>query len=665
MSNPPLTRTREWLPLAWLAPLFVAIFAGAATARWHSSTSVDNRTYLEMIEGISRHGLPYLANGPVERFPELQARWNLVRGGRLWGALPPVFPYVAVPVYRLGGVRAVVQFNIALLAVLALGAYALGRRVTRSPRLGVATAYVAIASAPVWTSSFDTSPYSLAITSMTWASYCGLVALETGPPRSHRYAFAAGALAALATGTHLLAFTMLTGLILGLALLPVDDSPPLVDPARLPAWLRAWTPTRGSLARGAWATLGAAVPFAPVAWLNHLRFGSWNPITYGPCVWRSCAETGLDKQGIGQMLVYVAPVLAWAALTVALLWLVRRSRYALAVVGGIALVALVPPSVLHTRAFGLASTAWGFLVDVSNLEMGHGFAKPPDELGNFLGPFVVKSTLQCTPAFALALLARPRDDRERRAVALLALPCIALYASLVLRANLPAAFALGYPFLNLRYVIPAAPAMAGLALLAVRDLPWKRGYLALVALTAAGVGGWIVRMPDDNPYARRVLLLRVTLVVALAAFVLVVRARGEGRGGWRRAAVLASAVAFGLGFAVTLGVDLKNLVQLRNEGDRVVDRIARLTPPRFALVGWPPQIDPVLALRATRDVEYADLYESQNWANFRTLIDVWTEQRRPIYAVFPTHIVFNSPWHDVRFEILDRQLGLYRITRTH
>jgi hypothetical protein len=619
-----------------------------------------------MIDGVRRHGLPYTENGPpdaVQRFPELRARWNRVQDGRLWGTLAPAFPYLALPAYLIGGAAAVTKLNLALFAVLALALYGMGRRLTGDPLAGTASAYVAIATAPVWGSSFDTSPYSFAITFLACAAYLALRALESeaGSRRARLFAFGAGITGGLSIGSHVLGFPMVAVLIGLLAVLPGANDAPIAR--SLPAFLeplRAWFPTRsGSLRRGAPGFVGLALPLAVQSVFNHVRFETWNPITYGPCEWHSCAETGLDHQGIGAMVSYAAPVLAWLAIALVCAWFVRRSRFALGVVALAAVLVLMPShSTLHARALGLGSMAWGFVVDMSELDVRYGFARHPDGLGVFLGPFAVKALLQCTPALVLSPLAVFSVPRERRAGAvLLALPCAAMIVSLALRANLPTAFALGFPFLDLRYVFPLIPLLAVLAVAAVHDREWTLWHVLGALALACGLGVWIGRHVDDNSHALRVIVLRGTLVMAAASFLLAARGPAP-----RAIGLAVIALTFGLGGAVTLGRDLRSLVGLRNDSDRHMDAVTRLTPARFALVGWPPEIDPVLALRTRRDIVYADLYESQNWANFRVLIDRWTAERRPIYALFPPANVMNSPWSDVRFDLVDRSLGLYRIS---
>jgi hypothetical protein len=96
-----VTRDRLAIALLLLAPLLVFTLYGPVFIPSHSCPVFDGRTYIEMIRGVSDHGLPYLANGPAADFPELRARWNSVHDGRLWGMYPPFFAYAAFPFFRI------------------------------------------------------------------------------------------------------------------------------------------------------------------------------------------------------------------------------------------------------------------------------------------------------------------------------------------------------------------------------------------------------------------------------------------------------------------------------------------------------------------------------------------------------------------------------------
>ena len=634
-----------------LAALLALVALGALRARWTSPQSVDNRTYLEMIDGISRRGLPITTNGPVAEHRALQARWNNHHHGRLWGALPPVFPYAAAPIYRLGGTRLVVAVNVLLLGALALLVARLTRRLTHRDAAGAAAAWVTLAATPLSTVAFDTSPYPVMLLGITGCVDLALASLEAREPRSvRRSAGGAGICAGLAVGAHPLGSPMVAAVLAALYVWP---------PAADGAPVSRWQPTREGLSRGAWATLGALTVIVPVAALNAVRFGSLNPVSYGPCVWRSCAETGLDQQGIGAMLRWAAPALVWAGVSLAAAWTARRSRGATLAVAALALGVLSVPSMLRDRATAIAALAWAFTVDVSRFTLGYSFWRPAEGPGAFFGPFAVRAALQSTPALLLATLAGAAAPRtaDRRAALLVGLACAALLASLALRANLPMAFALGYPFLSLRYLTPALPLLAALSVMATHALPWRRAHLALGVALGLGLTAYLWRFPDDLAMPRRTLLLRGTLALAAGAFLAL--ARVQGRRGAGLAAIAVTAV-FATSFAVTAAVDLRESARNRDDSQRFMDGLARSLPARFALVGFAPELDPVLGLRATRDVNYFDLYESLDWADARAVMTRWWAEGRPVFVLQQAARPYPSPRVDLRFEPVDATRGLYR-----
>ena len=648
--------------LAWLllAPLLTVIAYGAASAQWHSCPSVDCRTYVEMVRGIAEHGLPYLQNGPITDFPDLQARWNVVHGGRLWGTYPPFFPYAATIPFLLGGLPGIAHFNGALLGALALGVFALGRKYTSDPLAGTAAAYIVVASTPACAASLDLGPYVMAVTLITWAAFFTLASLEETGARAHRRALLAGLLGAFAVGAHLLNLPLLASLLVVLTMAPIEGSPSLLPLRFRDHRFAPFAPTRASLSRGLWAFSGSAIPLFAMALLNRARFGSWNPVTYGPCVWRSCEETGLAHQSAGAMFAYALMTFVWAALTVGVAWYARRSARGLLIVGAASIALLVGYEPLRRHTSRIALVFWGYLVDCDALDMSP-MVHPADGLGQLFGAAALKSTLQCTPFIALAVLAPFTLRRARRATLAMALPTIGLLVLLSLRANLAPVQALGFSFLYLRYVLPALPLLVVLGIGAVRDLPWTWKHVLLTVAAAAALGACIQYGEDDAPYWRRFILLRVTLAAGGGALLLAGTARvKQGTDAWKKAATIATAAAIACGIAVTLTVDFQVSLKMQVRNDRSVDDLARLTPERFALVGWPDAIDPVLSLRASRDLEYLDLYESVNWFNFRQMIDRWSAEGRPIFALLPWGIT--SPWPDVAFEIVDARVQLYRIS---
>jgi hypothetical protein len=605
----------------------------ASFAPWHSVATVDERTYLEMTDAVARRGVPAFFNGPVEQYPALQARWNLARDGRVWGSLAPAFPYLASPFLRLGGVRLLIRLNIALLALIALGTFALARELSGDQMTSAVAACLSLVGIPVWTASFGVSAYSLAIVSIVWAAYFASRALDPASPRSAFHALTAGGLAALGTAAHLLIFPMMVGLVMAMALRDRE--------------------------LGLRAAAGTAPAVLLLAVINRLRFGSWNPVSDGPCAWLGCPESGVDPQSMGQILAFGWPVAVWLTLTALLAWLTRHSRPLQIAALLISLAVLLPPSRLQEAAVSYAMMTWAFLVDASGLEMGGEFRATADGFGNFVGPHVIKAALQGSPILALAVLGLA--GLKRRARPVVVLPAAALLLALVLRGNMEPDFALGHSFLNLRYVMPAAPLLAVLAVAAVRDLPWRVVHLVIGGALVLGLLAWWLPVQHDFSPLRRLALLRASLVTAILCFFSVLIVRSSAPSGWKRVAAWATTAALAFSVGVTLGVDLPATVRYRSGADAAVDRLAGVTPERFALVGFDNELDPALTLGAQRDIEYLDLGELESVAEARPMILWWHSRGRPVFVIFPPGEAPGSPWLNLALEPVDPAVGLVRV----
>jgi len=638
-----------------LAALVAVTLVAALMTRGESAFNVDNRTYLDMIDGVVRTGLPVVDNGPAAAHPELQARWLTLRGPRLWGALPPVFAYVAAPFYAVAGVRGVLALNLALLGLLALAVARLGTRISTHPWVGTGAAWLTLVATTVWGSSVDTSPYSLALVLSLGSIAFAWDSLDTEGPGRLRGAFLAGLLGALSTGTHLLAAPMLAACVALFALLPGD---PEAFPTQRWASVTAQLRDRLAWGRVLAALAGAAGPLALVGALNRVRFGSFNPVTYGPCVWRSCAETGLNVQGLGAMIPWFAPVIVWALVLTLAVVATRRHRGGLVAALAVGLLTLSLPGPLRDRAGALGRLLYGFVIDVSPLDLGFNYLRAPDGLGVFLGPFVVRALVQSAPFVVLALGMPTATGRERRAVALLGIPCVALLAALALRANIPAAYALGYPFLGIRYVFPALPLLAVMSAWTLAREGFSRRAVLAAGLLGLGLALVLSRALDDGAWGRRVLLLRAPLGLA-ACLALVVTGLRSWR--WRvRVLTVLAVLTVGLSMGGALGSDLVQLLRLRRDHEARMARIARHLPARVAVYGFPIELDPVVSLRRGRDLQFADLYETRDWG-FAPLVRRWWSEGRTVFAVHRAGDAVASPWPGIRYEAVDRALGLWRV----
>jgi hypothetical protein len=370
-----------------------------------------------------------------------------------------------------------------------------------------------------------------------------------------------------------------------------------------------------------------------------------------------------------------APGLAWIGATAAALVLARKSRRALVVVAAVAAAILLPPWIVRDRTLALARMTWGYIVDVSNLDlrMTHVeypfFGPAPDGLGNMhigedetlANGTALKALLQSSPILALAAIAGYGRTGTRARALLCLLPAVGLVASLATSARFEGGAAFGWPYLFPRYVTPAVPMLAVLAVGAVRELPWRT--LDLVPAAVVAIAGLACFLPHltDAALVLRVLELRVTLLVAAAAVVTAAVARR--RPGWARAACVAGSVALGAGVAVSVGVDARRMAHRLDVRDERVRRFAELTPERFAVIGWAPQTDPILSLRASRDVEYVDFTEiAGDWAGVRRVLDRWAADDRPVYGAFPPK-VYDLPYPpaEVPIQILDAKESFLRV----
>jgi hypothetical protein len=463
-------RRRDRLAFYMMAALLAAMTCVMPMAGWHSAEGVDSRTQIEMIKGVADHGLPYTVNGDSSRFPALRARWNVAQGERLWGMYPPLLAYLGAPFFRLGGVAAVSRMNIAVLILFTLGMYFMAARFFRDRLLGVAAAYLAVLSTPIPATALDMSPYIHADAFLVWSAYLAIVSVDQRAVRSDLCAIAAGVLSALSIASHLLTFVMVLGFLVAMITISNSDETGLFTGNRTEDG--SWWPTHASVRRFTAMTVGLVAGLLPVSILNHIRFDSFSPITYGPCVWRSCGESGTENQHITDMVAYAAPtfgILVFVGLT---FWLLR-SRIWLAVASVVVgLLVILAASSVRAHALKLALVTWGTIFDVSRLDFGPPFFTPPDGTGHFLGPWVIRSLLQCSPIFFLAVFAKGATAPERSLLKFFTISTVFLLGSLILRANQPTAFALGFPLLFLRYTTPGCAMLSLLAVSALRDLPW-------------------------------------------------------------------------------------------------------------------------------------------------------------------------------------------------
>lgn len=667
LQNEERERLARWL----LAPLLALVIVSTIISPFVSVWGIDNRTYMEMIDGVRHHGLPYTSNGDIDAYTEGRAAFNLNVGGKLWGVYAPLYPYVAAPAAWLDGMRGVHKLNIVLVGVAALTAFLLARRLARDPLAGVGAAYVVMLSSPAFVCSFETLAEPLLLIVVTLACYFGVRAIDQTPKENRGgagtrgmdlHCALTGIFAAASTATHLVAFPTAAMLLVAIAIARPNGEG---DSSTFRGRLGLFWPTRLGWRRFAIAVAAFVVALVPVALLNHVRFGSYNPVSYGACPWLHCKAVVGDSLNAASLLQWAAPAVPWfGGLGLGLVF-AGKSKARLAAVVVLAGLALIPDMAMQVAARRMLATAYGYVIDVSSFEFAaHLKSRTPDGLGHLFGQRTVKSMLECTPILAGALLVPLglRGPAARFSVVLL--PVLGHLMGLALLGRFPGHFAFGTPSLFLRYTMPMVPLLAALAATGLRELPWRPWMLALAGIGAIGGGIAFAQRLDDLPLIRRIIELRVTLLASFAIVVLVLSARRGGRDKFRRAALVPSIAALALGGAICLGVDSPMAIDVTRYLDKRVARLASLTPERFALVGWGPQIEPLLVLKMERaDVVYVDFFESHDWRrNLRELIDVWSAEGRPVFAAFEETGPFHWPadW-DVPVERIDTDHEYWRV----
>lgn len=599
--------------------LMWALVAGlcllAIFAPWRAVNVVDNRTYVEMVAGVRDHGLPYTQNTWADVLPEAHSSFNVLRDGKLWGQYPPLYPYVAAPALALGGLNFLYKEHALFTALLAYLLFRLGRALTGRATVGTAAAYLAVVGTPVWCASFQTFALPVTLVAVALALLAALRSLE--PRRGLAFAALSGALAGVAVTGHLFATLMM--LTLGLA---IATARPLGSAARL----------HDAITRGACFFGSFAIALAPLALLNHLRFGTYNPVSYGPCEWRAC--TWLMQNGVNSssILRFGAPAMAWSAGTSAALVVARRSPKltALAVVASAVWVLAWPD--LRETLWAMARVVYGYLVDLTPIDhLDQALVRAPVDGGWTRAAVAVKSLLQCSPFLVAAIASRPGLEGPRAKVWLLVAPLLGWLATLALLARFPGAGAFGWPYLFNRYTVYGIPL---LAVLAAATLSRMRARHWVGALAIAGVAAaYLAPSRGDVELLRLALVLRAPLVAAAGLGLASLLARRSELA--RRSLPALATLACGLGIGVTLGSDWPTVMRDAHVHDARLARLEELTPSRFALAGWGPDTDPLLALRAERDIAYVDLIEADDWRGVRKVIDRWTDEGRPIYGAFP------------------------------
>jgi hypothetical protein len=559
-------------------PLLVGAYAlvlgvSLALLAPRATLCVDGNMYLEMARQIWERGSFEVPNGlEVVDSAELWIPQTVRREGRLWAKYPPLYAMVAAPVFGAAGLRGLVALNAASLGLLVLAFYFLARD-PLGERWAVAGTLALPWCTPLLGYGVVVMPHLLAACSLLWAILLLERGRALGPGAQRRIVLlglAAGLLGGLSAGTRLqnLLPVAVAVVVLGAA-------------ARRPSLL-----VTGALT-------GLLASLVTIAWANQARFGSPNPLSYGPA-----GELGSPvAYETPAYFLTAAPLAAAAVLLVAVAWRARPGRRRL--IWGAATLALVvvvafPASrqALHQLLAGL----YGLLLDSSILTPDR---TPPTWLG-----WLQKSLLQSSPVLVLGLGAAFGLRRLPPLIATLAWSSLLVVLFIGLRHGDPynPTTVLGIAGFNARYLLDICPALLLLALYAVRQT--RPGWGALLAFLAAAVAATMLLWrlgPDGGALKHHVLELGPLGLALLAALALPVPRA------WRARALLALVVlAGGYGAALNVTQDLRATVTVTGLHQRWLERLEAVLPRRLALVGWDGGMHGVVPLRARRQVILVD-----------------------------------------------------------
>lgn len=521
---------------------------------------IDEDNYLVTLVGLrqgrlSVPGTEGLTPSRELRYFDPTGRTQPVTATPVVSTAPPLYAPLALS-FSWAGWRGLVALNTLAFLVAAALVFAYTRRYAAAPH----TPWLAVAAFALGGYSLEYAqglwPHSLAAL-LVLAAVVLAARVRDGAPLAA--AFAAGIGAGLAAGLRYQNAFLAAGIGLGVLL---------------------WAPRR--LRSSAAFAAGLALPLGASSLVNHLRLGSWNPISKGRGYLPSGAAAG------GGDFLRDALTMGWARIVD---------------------FSVRPPLSSPEHAYLHASPATGAYL---------------------IGPAMKKAWLQSSPWIALALLAcllawllhrqGPREPvrRELRSISLVVGPTLALFAAAGVGRSDGLCFNQRY-FLEL---VPLAAVAFAWALDGVRiERPWllAGGLIgAGGALAALGAGG------SDSPL-RQVLLLRLPLALAVALVGCWALAR---RPGAPRAISLAAGACLAWALGVHLGDDLPAARSLRRQNAFLNAVYARALPDRAALIAYGGLKDAAGPLQLDRDLVILDPHNDQGETLPALLADFRRDRRR-------------------------------------
>lgn len=564
--------------------------------------ATDGHMYLEMARGFASNGTLEVHNGlDVRDSNDLVLTHSVKLGAHLYAKYPPLFaPLAALPVAWFG-LRGLYLLDAAGLFAIIVSFHRLALRVLSRRRALLATLAMPIV-APLFPYALMELPHLVSAALVLGGLVACMRAIEEpNERRAIAFGLACGVLVGVGIGVRVQELFFATALV--------------------PA---AWSFARHRIAI-AGQLVGLAACILAIAIMNHARFGSFNPFSYGPAGVPGAPPAFATSAHVLQGRFLLAFAILAAGLLLARF--ARRMPPLVVLVGALVLVAIAcfAPTARSTLAW-MGKSAFGFLVNANAFYRGWDIAET-----SFA--WFDKPLLACSPLLVIGLLGcvvhsvRPAPPLIR-ASAWVGLSVIVFMST---RNPDPASdeAVVGYLSLSPRYLVELMPLLFLITAWTLRSVTITPAGVLAAAVAGAFVAFLFVTTRDDFDPPRGALILFGSIALSLAIGVLTLARR------WRGAKpLLATLALFGAfyGAGSTFAIDTVALFHLGANAAHWTQLVLDRTPDRFVLVGWRYQKDGVLAVREQREVVIVDAaYE--NGQELAATLRAFRDAGWPIYWV--------------------------------
>ncbi len=404
---------------------------------------IDGGIYLDMASAMAGEAtLAIAGNGGVDGAPPLTKYLTRTDGELVYPQYPSGYALLAAPFYKLLGVRGLMLINALSLAASAFLLFKIAARLFKHDTISLSAIAIFLLATFVSNYALAIWPHMLSLMLWLGAVACAVYGVEATSARSRALWLCASGLV-FALGVNIRVDSILIFAVVFL-------------------WLRIFARPADRLAP-LMLLIGAAPLFALAAWLNHLKFGTLSPLSYGS----SAGATNIQE--------YRMVVLGGAAILIAL-WLInipatirlarqRLSNRLLIIMGAVAALA----AMIVAHGF-IRETLYGVYVLVINLQAHDAYVQAGVERNEFgqlmFWGYPKKALIQSLPYLPLILIPLISFMRGRNVQAT-SLCLLAIAAPVTF-------YALkqwhGGGSYNMRYFIPALPFVAILCAASLRKL---------------------------------------------------------------------------------------------------------------------------------------------------------------------------------------------------